>query len=38
MSDAELARLIEPLTRHFFGEPNRRLSTKGTYGSESRAR
>jgi len=28
MSD-DLARIIEPLARHFFGEPNRKLSSKG---------
>ena len=38
--DHDLARIIEPLARHFFGEPNRKLSTKinlrfGTHGSMS---
>ena len=41
MSDeAEFRTIIEPLARHFFGEPNQRLSSKtelrfGTHGSMS---
>ena len=38
--DRDLARIIEPLARHFFGPPNRKLSTKtnlrfGNHGSLS---